>query len=77
MWKSEFITFCAGSAARKVAPVASKSRLLAHKKPAAKKGGLGVSKMTAKVDESLFDQPPAEDPPAVVPGVPLMVSDNA
>lgn len=37
--------------------------LLASKRPGAKSGGLGVKKMTTKVDDSLFDQKPAEAPP--------------
>ncbi len=43
-------------------PPAGKPRFGAAKKPAAKSGGLGVKKMTTKVDDSLFDQAPSEDP---------------
>ena len=48
-------------------PPAAKPRFAAPKKAGAKLGGLGVKKMT-KVDDSLFDQAPAEDapPPAAI-----------
>ncbi|BDA43782.1 probable ADP-ribosylation factor GTPase-activating protein [Coccomyxa sp. Obi] len=50
-------------AARKPTP-AAKPRFGAAKKPAAKPGGgLGVKRMTTKIDNSLFDQAPAEEPP--------------
>ena len=42
--------------------MSGKPRLLASKKPAAKTGGLGVKKATNKVDDSIFDQKPAEAP---------------
>ncbi|KAK9915439.1 hypothetical protein WJX75_009230 [Coccomyxa subellipsoidea] len=49
-------------AARK--PTAAKPRFGAVKKPPAKSGGgLGVKKMTTKVDDSLFDQAPAAEAP--------------
>lgn len=43
-------------------PPTAKPRFGAAKKPAAKSGGLGVKKMTSKVDDSLFEQAPAEEP---------------
>ena len=49
------------AAARK--PPAAKPRFAAPKKAGAKAGGLGVKKMTTKVDDSLFDQAPVEDAP--------------
>ena len=50
------------AAARK--PTAAKPRFGAVKKPPAKSGGgLGVKKMTTKVDDSLFDQAPAAEAP--------------
>ncbi len=56
----------AGAAAKTTgrAPT-GKSRLIASRKPAGKAGGLGVKK-TAKVDESVFDQAPAEEPVTAV-----------
>lgn len=44
------------------AAAANKSRLVQHhhRKPAGK-GGLGVKKMVAKIDDSLFDQAPAQE----------------
>ena len=49
--------------ARKPA-AAAKPRFGAAKKPAAKPGGgLGVKRMTTKVDDSLFEQAPAEEAP--------------
>mmetsp|Transcript_3828 Transcript_3828/g.11056 ORF Transcript_3828/g.11056 Transcript_3828/m.11056 type:complete len:475 (+) Transcript_3828:191-1615(+) len=45
---------------------AAGKKLLAGRKPAGKPGGgLGVKKMTTKVDDSLFDQKPEEAPPPV------------
>ena len=41
-------------------------------KPRAKAGGLGVKKMTTKVDDSLFEQAPAE-PVAAAPAAPTLV----
>lgn len=41
-------------------------------KPKAKGGGLGVKKMTTKVDDSLFDQAPAEAVIAPPPPVPVV-----
>lgn len=42
---------------------------LISRKPAVKAGGgLGVKKMTTKVDDSLFDQNPAEAPPPLPVG---------
>lgn len=63
-----------GFAVRKPSTATTKPRLLTSKKPAAKKGGLGVSKMTTKVDDSLFEQAPAEEPTTVVAGSLLPVS---
>ena len=40
-------------------------------KPKAKGGGLGVKKMTTKVDDSLYDQAPAEA--AIAPPPPVAV----
>ena len=45
---------------------AAKPRVAPRK--GAKPGGLGVKKLSTKVDESVFDQKP-EEPPAVVPQV--------
>jgi hypothetical protein len=44
-------------------PPVAKPRFAAPKKPAVKSGGLGVKKMTTKVDDSLFEQAPMDDPP--------------
>ena len=44
-------------------PPAAKPRFAAPKKAGAKAGGLGVKKMTTKVDDSVFDQAPVEDAP--------------
>ena len=41
-------------------------------KPRAKAGGLGVKKMTTKVDDSLFEQAPAE-PVVAAPAAPTLV----
>ena len=50
------------AAARK--PPAAKPRFGGAKKPGAgKAGGLGVRRMTAKVDDALFEQAPAEEAP--------------
>jgi hypothetical protein len=54
------------AAAKPRPPAATKSKTLASKKPVGKPG-LGVKKMAVKVDDSLFDQKPAE-PPLVVTG---------
>ena len=60
---SHFAT-CAAAAGPRKPSVAAKSRFGAAKKAGAKSGGgLGVKKMTTKVDDALFDQAPAEDPP--------------
>lgn len=56
----------AAAAAR--ATTAGKPRLLASRKPGGKTGGLGVKKISAKVDDSLFEQAPQEDEPAPAPG---------
>ena len=57
----------AAPAPRPVArPAAAGKKVLAPRKPAAKSGGLGVKKLATKVDDSLFDQKPAE-PVAPVP----------
>ncbi|GAB4815643.1 hypothetical protein N2152v2_002689 [Parachlorella kessleri] len=50
----------AGAAKPAARAPTGKSRLIASRKPAAKAGGLGVKK-TVKVDESLFEQAPAEE----------------
>ena len=47
-------------------PAVTGKKVLAPRKPAAKSGGLGVKKLATKVDDSLFDQKPAE-PVAPVP----------
>jgi len=47
-------------------PALTGKKVLAPRKPAAKSGGLGVKKLATKVDDSLFDQKPAE-PVAPVP----------
>ena len=47
-------------------PAAAGKKVLATRKPAAKSGGLGVKKLATKVDDSLFEQKPAE-PVAPVP----------
>ena len=52
---------CLRAAVRK--PPAGKPRFAAPKKAGAKAGGLGVKKMTTKVDDSVFEQAPVEDPP--------------
>ena len=44
-------------------PPSGKPKFGAPKKAGAKLGGLGVKKMTTRVDDSVFEQAPVEDPP--------------
>lgn len=56
----------AAAAPRPVARPAGKARIIG-KKTAGKTGGLGVKKLTTKIDDSLFEQKPAQEPVAPAP----------
>ncbi len=61
----------AAAAAPRKPSLAAKPRFAGAKKPSGAKGGLGVKKMTTKVDDALFEQAPAEDPspPAAISAI--------